>query len=539
MTGEVIKEYLVSLGFEVDPASFTAFKGGLAEGAKLAAGLATAVVAAGGAVVAFVGHVAQDLDRLSDFAGLVGESAAEVAKLGYVASVNDSSLEALESSIRGVSRAAGEAIIGIGRGKIAFEKLGISAKDENGNVKTGIALLTEIGNKVRDLSKQEQIATLSKLGIDPTLLQTITKDTSELQEEFDKVFGAIGVDLDEAAQASSDFVDSQTRLRFVLDAATKGVAIRLMPQIRAGLDLFRRTLIDNLPTILRLLTPALRLVLGITEALVRIGGRGLQAVSALVRVLAEVNDATRGWAGYLAAALAAWKLLNLSFLRTPLGMILALGAAIVLLIDDFLTWREGGESLIDWSSDFGVALQVVGGGLAALATTITLVKGATMAYTAAQGVASLAAVAFSGILTGLRAVMLATWLVMAANPIGATIAAVGLLIGAAALLISNWETVKQWFADFWGWMTDGFGTIADAARSVGRVFGFGGAAPAPASAPSLATQAAMKGGGNTVSQSVDIKVNGAADPEATARAIGRAQSRVNGDLVRNLGGAVQ
>lgn len=39
----------------------------------------------------------------------------------------------------------------------------------------------------------------------------------------------------------------------------------------------------------------------------------------------------------------------------------------------------------------------------------------------------------------------------------------------------------------------------------------------------------------TIHQDVNIRVDGAGSPEATARAVGREQTRVNGDLVRNLG----
>src|SRR5690606_22906754 len=49
------------------------------------------------------------------------------------------------------------------------------------------------------------------------------------------------------------------------------------------------------------------------------------------------------------AVAAAWRFLNLAFLATPIGMILGLVLALGLLIDDFLTWKEGGDSLIDWS----------------------------------------------------------------------------------------------------------------------------------------------------------------------------------------------
>ena len=43
------------------------------------------------------------------------------------------------------------------------------------------------------------------------------------------------------------------------------------------------------------------------------------------------------------------KLFRLAFLASPIGIILALGAALALLYDDYKTWREGGKSLFDWS----------------------------------------------------------------------------------------------------------------------------------------------------------------------------------------------
>ena len=43
------------------------------------------------------------------------------------------------------------------------------------------------------------------------------------------------------------------------------------------------------------------------------------------------------------------KLFRLAFLASPIGIILALGAALALLYDDYKTWRDGGKSLFDWS----------------------------------------------------------------------------------------------------------------------------------------------------------------------------------------------
>lgn len=42
-------------------------------------------------------------------------------------------------------------------------------------------------------------------------------------------------------------------------------------------------------------------------------------------------------------------MLNLAFLTTPLGMLITGLAGIVALIDDYLTFMEGGESYFDWT----------------------------------------------------------------------------------------------------------------------------------------------------------------------------------------------
>ncbi|TWA71921.1 hypothetical protein FBZ84_101187 [Azospirillum baldaniorum] len=58
--------------------------------------------------------------------------------------------------------------------------------------------------------------------------------------------------------------------------------------------------------------------------------------------------------------------------------------------------------------------------------------------------------------------------------------------------------------------------------------------------PETATQAAQGGAGPvTVNQTVNTTVNGATDPAATGRAIGQAQERATGDLVRNLSAIVR
>ena len=202
------------------------------------------------------------------------------------------------------------------------------------------------------------------------------------------------------------------------------------------------------------------------------------AIGSIIGFLVKVNDATDGWAGYILAAAAAWKYLNLSFLATPIGMILSLAAAIALLVDDFLTWKEGGDSLINWSA-WESEIQMV-----------------------------------TDILSGLR--------MSVENIFMAIYAAIDSVV---SLLTGD-------FAGAWSAAKNLAGSMAD-------ILGFGSNSPAAALSPSPQAAAAMTSGAQTVSQQTQIVVQGSADPQATARAVSGQQSRVNADMTRNMKGAAR
>lgn len=537
MTGETIKEFLVGLGFDVDEAGLSKFKAGLAGATVAATAIATAVVGAAGAVTAFVAGVAHELDSLSDFADLVGESAEAVSELEAVAVIADSSVEAVRSSLRGVSNMAGQAALGVGRGAMVFKKLGLEAKTAEGRMKTASELLAEVGDRVKGLSKAEQIAFTSKLGIDPTLVKSLVGNYDEIRAEHRRVFESLGVDLNAAAEAGSDFEDSQNRLRGVIDAAYKAVGVRLMPQVKRGLDALRQGLVANLPRIVAVLAPMLDVVLRIAEALVTLGGRAVQGLGALLGALQRVNDATDGWAGYIAAAVAAWRFLNLAILKSPVGIILALAAGVALLVDDFLTWKEGGISLIDWSSTFGQTLLALGAAVTGLGTAFLVVRGIMLAVSAA-----------SAIVTAAQGVMsLAIWAVnaaMLANPAGLMVAALFAIVAAVPLVLANLDTIKAWFTDAIAWITGWASKVGDVLGSIGSVLGFGGGpqlalAGGGAIPPGPAAAAGVAGREQNVSQKTEIRVEASPSAEATGRAIAREQGRVNGDLVRNLSRAAR
>jgi len=194
MSGEVIKEFLVGLGFQIDEAGLSKFSSGITNATIAVGAIGAAAVAAAGVITSFVAGVADKFDAIGDLADRVNTTAESVMRLGYVATLTGSSVDAANSSIEGLSRVAGEAALGIGRGAKIFETLGLSAKDSNGDLKDASVLMADIGNKIKDMGRGEQIAILSKLGIDPTMINALTTDVSGLAAEFDQLYKNAGID---------------------------------------------------------------------------------------------------------------------------------------------------------------------------------------------------------------------------------------------------------------------------------------------------------------------------------------------------------
>lgn len=503
MNGEVIKEFLVGLGFEVDQASLGKFNDGLKKATLSITAIGAAATAAAGFVVSFVADIANQFDALGDLSNRINTTAEEIMRLGYVATLTGSSVAAANASLEGLNRTAGEAALGIGRGSKIFEDLGLKARDSNGKLKNTAVLMSEISTRIKDMERGEQLAVLSKLGIDATMIKALTTDISGLSAEFDALYKAAGVDANKAAEQADEFNDSMDRLKMTFDAIKSAVGLKFMKQIRNGIETLRKFLVENMPKIINAVSPIIEVVLRIAVAFIKIVARIGSAIGAILGFLAKVNDATNGWAGYLLAAAAAWRYLNLAFLATPIGIIISLAVALGLLIDDFLTFLEGGDSLIDW------------GGI------------------------------FEKVMAGARDILDAF---------------VSWFESAAAAIISIFSGVKDWFEKFFAWLFDKFdavknfiGTIAGTvAGAAGKVSGavsnawrsaqglVGGANDnRPPLAPSPQAAAAVTGGQQTVSQKTDIVVQGASNPDVTARAVASQQNRVNADMVRNMKGAAR
>lgn len=282
----------------------------------------------------FVDNNLDALDEIKQLSAVTGEAADQIYKLGKVAEVNGSSSQAAQASIEGLSRVIGEAAAGIGRGAKSFEQYGLSAKKANGDIKTSSEMLGEISDKMKKMGEQEQIAMLAKLGIDGSMIQVLRLGNDELREQIelaDKL--TIGVGNAENAETAAAFKDNMTQLTQVFTAMGEYLSLRIAPAISRIIERFTKWFAENNDLI---------------KAILNGFGRVFSFLFELAGAIDNVVSNTIGWRTviYTLGAALLWlsRRMILAFATNPIGVAIMAIAGLILIIDDFITWLQGGES---------------------------------------------------------------------------------------------------------------------------------------------------------------------------------------------------
>jgi len=359
----VIEDFFVALGFQINADELAAFDQQVQAANETLVSIGTAAVAAAASIFAFVVGVDSGIDDLNDFATANDVSIESLQEYGFAAQQSGSSLEAIQSSIAGVNQAIGDAALGVGRGAALFKKLGIDAKDADGKVKGFDDIMQEVGDRFVGLSKQEQIALASKLGIDSSLIPLLSQGSAgiaKLREEA----RALGVVSQEDADSVAALNDTIDKIKFTGLEIARTIAVALTPAILSVVEGFQEWLRAARPIIgssigqvMGVLTNTLIAMFGILSRLVGTLGHfvllileskvaiTLLTAAAAAFIALNVGRSVLGIATALRGMAASAAAVNLALFAVPIAIGLVV-AAIGLLIDDFLTFQEGGDSVI-------------------------------------------------------------------------------------------------------------------------------------------------------------------------------------------------
>lgn len=534
MSGSTIKEFLVGLGFDVDDAGLAKFSAAIASATAVAVALGAAATAMAGAVVAGVKNIAGEYDALDKLAQRYRTTADAVDEFKDIAQVLG--LSDAQSDLTAFDRAIADTSIGLGRAKKVFEELGVSVTDAKGKLKPTLDVLGEVQAKLATMERGKQIAIMERLQLDPALLKFFNADLATFKADLEAIDKAAGFDLGEAVEQSKGFMKTWrgmqqewSKVQIVVTKLYESVAVKLMPVLRDAVDDFRRRLetfrryvMDNFDGVRKIIGGAVSFVVELARAMWQLLGRAFDlagdAIKAVVDGLKtmppELLAATAGVAGLYAA----WLLLNSALLASPITWILLLAAALILLWDDYKTWKEGGQSLIDWAqwkTEVDQVTAMIDGFRKFLENAFTLV------FAAVDSLTSLLRGDFTG-----------AW-----RAVGEAVNAVIGIFRTAFDWITKIVDVAAKLGGFGANATGRLGaaiqTAANAQFSTGQFDAMGNPLAGFGAAPAVA------GNQTTVNQAVNITVQGSSDPAATGRAVAGEMGRAGADALRNAKGSTR
>lgn len=343
---DTIKEFLVSLGFKIDPGSERRFVDSIGAATVKAVALGTAVTATAGAVVAGVARIAENLEQLYFASKRTNAAVENLQATGFAAKQMGvdaaTALGSVESLARFLRNSPG--------GEGLLKNLGINTRDARGAMRDTVDLMGDLGKKFADMPYYKAHAFAQALGIDEKTLMAMREGMGEFQQQYKDMLHAAGVDSQSAAKGSHEFMVELRLLGAAFGVLEQKTASSLTGGLTIWIRRLRENFVANFDRIGKTITTVLDLVMRVADAVATLGIRGAQALSWLVDWFRNLTPEAQRIIEIIGGILIAWRLLSAGFLATPLGRILALAAALASLWDDYQTWKEGGKSLIDWSA---------------------------------------------------------------------------------------------------------------------------------------------------------------------------------------------
>lgn len=547
---EVMREFLVRLGFKVDKQGMKSFTDGVDDATKAVKNLVTAITGASLAVAAGVSAFASNLEGLYFASQRIGSSATSIKSAEYAARDLGASASEARGSLESMARFLRENP----GGERFLQGIGVQTREANGELRDTADLMVGLGNRLRSMPWYLAKQYAGILGIDDnTLRAIISGDFGRKLEENRKRLAGSG--LDQASKDAHAFMDALRGLMLQFESFSIRVQAALMQRLGPELARFSEWFEKNAPMIADRVADIVVKLLDLAE-------RGVPYLKAIWQWFVDLDEATDGWST---------KIIALVALMNALGAT-ALVAGIAKLAGAFFNL---GTSIAGAGAAAAgaTALSTLAVGLGAALYSPSLNEGEDEivqrrhdAEDAADGrlrggddMAGRVMQFFQDL--GWSPAQSAGITANLSAESGFNASAVG--DGGKAYGVAQWHPDRQ--ANFEKWagkdirqstledqlrfvhyeLTEGAEVAAgkllkaatnsrDAGRTVSRYYERPGIDEA-----ARAREAAARGEvANQLHQSTTINVYGASDPNATASAVSGAQGRVNQSLYRNLSNPV-
>lgn len=366
-----------------------------------------AATGAGMGLFHMVHGAVESLDKIGDVAEITGVAARDIAVLGKVAELNDSSLEDMIGTINRVTVATGQAAAGVGRAKKIFQIFGLSAKNADGSVKSFDEMMEQVAEKVKGKSLPEARAIGSRLGISPHILKLLREGKESwksLRSEVEKTYAFTESDFEAADRADKAYKKMQASV----GALSKRLGVALIPQFEKVIK-------------------AITKWVGDAKNIEKIKGYVSAVSDGVLFLVKNIGVFAKVIGGVMTVKLGAWflgiipQVATLTVLFKDLSWAIKLAksaimggllVALTLAAEDIWVFLQGGNSLTGWLiNEFPNGVNIVIGALGLLGS-------AFLAFTFKSG------------------------------PLGILLAGLTGFVIAATEIQDSWNVLRQWFGEF-------------------------------------------------------------------------------------------
>ncbi|MCU6237346.1 lytic transglycosylase catalytic [Morganella morganii] len=344
-SAETLRDFLVSLGFDVDESGAKKFSSVLGDVTSKAMKAGAAIEAAALTIVGFTAKISDGLDKLYWQSQRTGATANNIRSLGYAVKqaggdVNgfSQSVERLASFLR--NNPGGEGFL---------RNMRIQTRDANGRLRDTASLVALLGDRLAKMPVYRANQYAGMLGIDENTLMAMRRGIHGYSSEYTLMMKAMGFNPDAAAKQGSAFMTQFSKMKAAMGIGRDKIGAELARVLTPGIERFTKLLIQNFPLIEKFILKVTGAILKLSDILEHFVYRSVKGIRDLTGWWDRLDDSTKGMIKTFGLVLAAWLALNKGFLTSPVGLMITALTALFLLWDDYETWKEGGKSAIDWS----------------------------------------------------------------------------------------------------------------------------------------------------------------------------------------------
>lgn len=224
MADDVLKSFLVSLGFKIDQSSERKFNNAITDATKNIAKLTVALEAMALAAATAITKVAQQFDQLYFASQRVGASAGNIKAFSYGVSQLGGTAAGAQSSLENFARFMKMNPQG---SESFLRQYGVQTRDANGQLRDRTKLLSDLGKALNGKSFAVRSYVGEMFGIDEHTLSALGKNVDVFADQYRASMKRAGLDPDKAAADGNKLATTWRQIGAAIDIIGAKVTSRL------------------------------------------------------------------------------------------------------------------------------------------------------------------------------------------------------------------------------------------------------------------------------------------------------------------------